>query len=136
LPDRTQQATRRALGDARMRELVDRYVTAWERRDVDALVAILAEDVTFAMPPYPHWWRGRHDVIGHVVGTGLPELRKLRTEANGQPAVAWYVRETRECPYQGRSIEVLAFDGERVSAIVAFASQRLFGDFGLPTELD
>jgi RNA polymerase sigma-70 factor, ECF subfamily len=135
VPDRTQQATRRALGDARMREFVERYVTAWERRDVDALVAILAEDVTFAMPPYPHWWRGRDDVIGHVVRTGLPELRKLRTEANGQPAVAWYVRETPGGPYLGRSMEVLAFDGERVSAIVAFASQRLFAAFGLPPEL-
>jgi RNA polymerase sigma-70 factor, ECF subfamily len=119
-----------------MRELVERYITAWERRDVDALVAILAEDVTFAMPPYPHWWRGRDHVIGHAVRTGLPQLRKLRTEANGQPAIAWYVRDTPEGPYQGKSIEVLAFDGERVSAIVAFASQRLFAAFGLPTELD
>jgi RNA polymerase sigma-70 factor (ECF subfamily) len=39
--------------------LIRVYVTAWEQRDVDALVAILAEDVTFAMPAYPHWWRGR-----------------------------------------------------------------------------
>src|ERR687885_1299909 len=84
LPDRTQQATRRALGDARMRDLVERYVDAWERRDVDALVAILAEDVTFAMPPHPRWWRGRDDVIAGVANTGLPEVRQLRTEANGQ----------------------------------------------------
>jgi RNA polymerase sigma-70 factor, ECF subfamily len=136
LPDRTQQATLRALGDARMRELVERYVAAWERRDVDALVAILAEDVTFAMPPHPHWWRGRDDVIGAVVRTGLPDVRKLRTEANGQPAVAWYVRETPGGPYVGRSIEVLSFDGERVSAIVAFVSKRLFACFGLPSELE
>jgi RNA polymerase sigma-70 factor (ECF subfamily) len=88
------------------------------------------------MPPYPHWWRGRDDVIGHVVRTGLPQLRTLRTEANGQPAVAWYVRETAGGPYEGRSMEVLAFDGEeRVSAIVAFASPRLFAAFGLPPEL-
>jgi RNA polymerase sigma-70 factor (ECF subfamily) len=99
-------------------------------------VAILAEDVTFAMPPYPHWWRGRDDVIGHVVSTGHPELRKLRTEANGQPAVAWYVREMPRGPYVGTSIEVLAFDGERVSAIVAFVSKRLFASFALPPELD
>ena len=68
--------------------------------------------------------------------TGLPELRKLRTEANGQPAIAWYVREPSGGPYVGRSIEVIAFDGERVSAIVAFASERLFAPFGLPSELD
>ncbi len=136
LPDRTQQATRHALGDARLRELVERYIVAWGRRDVDALVAILAEDVTFAMPPHPHWWRGRDDVIDVAVRSGLPELRKLRTEANGQPAVAWYVRDTPGGPYVGRSLEVLAFDGERVSAIVAFVSQRLFASFGLPPELD
>ena len=136
LPDRTQQATLRALGDARLRELVERYVHAWERRDVAALVAILAEDVTFAMPPYPHWWRGREDVIAFIVQTGLPELRVLRTEANGQPAVAWYVRETPGGPYIARSIEVLSFDGERVSAIVAFVSTPLFARFGLPPELD
>jgi RNA polymerase sigma-70 factor, ECF subfamily len=119
-----------------MRELVERYVAAWERRDVDALVAILAEDVTFAMPPHPHWWRGRDDVIAAVVRTGLPDVRKLLTEANGQPAVAWYVRDTPGGPYLARSIEVLSFDGERVSAIVAFASQRLFAGFGLPSELE
>jgi hypothetical protein len=50
--------------------------------------------------------------------------------------VAWYVRETPGGPYLGRSIEVLAFDGERVSAIVAFVSERLFASFGLPPELD
>jgi RNA polymerase sigma-70 factor, ECF subfamily len=135
LPDRTQQATLRVLGDARMRELVERYVDAWERRDVDALVKILAEDVTFAMPPHPNWWRGRDDVIGAVVRTGLPEVLKLRTEANGQPAVAWYVRRTPGGPYVPGSIEVLSFDGERVSAIVAFTSRGLFARFGLPSEL-
>lgn len=75
----------------------------------------IAEDVTFAMPPHPHWWRGRDDVIGFDARTGLPDLRKLRTEANGQPAVAWYVRETPGGPYVARSIEVLSSDGERVS---------------------
>jgi RNA polymerase sigma-70 factor (ECF subfamily) len=87
------------------------------------------------MPPHPHWWRGRDDVIGAVVRTGHPEVLKLRTEANGQPAVAWYVRRTPGGPYVAGSIEVLSFDGERVSAIVAFASKRLFARFALPSEL-
>lgn len=78
------------------------------------------------MPPHPHWWHGRDDVIGFVARTGLPDLRKLRAEANGQPAVAWYVRETPGGPDVASSIEVLCFDGERVSAIVAFVSKRLF----------
>jgi RNA polymerase sigma-70 factor (ECF subfamily) len=135
LPDRTQQSTMRALGNARTRDLVERYVAAWERRDVEALVAILAEDVTFAMPPHPHWWRGRDDVIGAVVRTGFPEVRKLRIEANGQPAIAWYVRQAPGGRYLPGSIEVISFDDGRVSAIVAFASERLFPYFGLPSEL-
>ena len=69
--------------------------------------------------------------------TGLPDLRTVRTEANGQPAVAWYVRETPGGPYIARSIEVLAFDDdERVSAIVAFVSKPLFERFGLPPTID
>jgi hypothetical protein len=55
--------TLRSLGDARLREVVQRYVEAWESRDVDAMVAILAEEATFAMPPFPGWFRGRDAVV-------------------------------------------------------------------------
>ena len=58
LPERSQQQTLRSLGDERLRGIVERYVEAWESRNVDAMVAVLAEDVTFAMPPFPHWWSG------------------------------------------------------------------------------
>ena len=51
LPEQSQQATLRALGDERVREIVDGYVDAWERGDVDAVVAMLTEDAAFAMPP-------------------------------------------------------------------------------------
>ena len=54
LPEQSQQATLlRALGDVALREIVDGYVEAWERGDVDAVVAMLAEDATMAMPPIP-----------------------------------------------------------------------------------
>ena len=92
LPERSQQATLRALGDERMREVVERYVAAWERGDVDALLAMLAEDATFSMPPLPHWWSGREGVMDFIVCTGLPWLRHVVTRAGGQPAVAWYIR--------------------------------------------
>src|SRR5215218_2713892 len=55
-PDSSQQATLRSLGDERVREIVTSYIDAWERGDVDAIAAMLAEDATFAMPPYPTWW--------------------------------------------------------------------------------
>src|SRR5439155_12232740 len=59
LPEQSQQATLRALGDDGLREVVDGYVDAWERGDVDAVVAMLTEDATFAMPPLRTWFGGR-----------------------------------------------------------------------------
>ena len=50
-------------------------------------------------------------MIAFVVSTGLPDTRFARTEANGQPAVAWYVSEAPGEPHTARSIEVLSFDG-------------------------
>jgi RNA polymerase sigma-70 factor (ECF subfamily) len=135
LPDRSQQAALRSLGDERLRGLVERYVEAWESRDVGAMVAVLAEDVTFAMPPFPHWFSGRDTVITFMVGTGKPPLRHVLTRAGGQPAVAWYVRRPPRGVYLPTSIEVLALEGERVKEVTAFASASLFPYFGLPSEL-
>ena len=97
LPERSQQATLRSLGDERLRRLVQRYVEAWESRDVDPMVAVLAEDVTFAMPPFPRWFSGREAVRVHGA-TGKPPLRHVVTRAGGQPAVAWYVSRRRRVP--------------------------------------
>jgi RNA polymerase sigma-70 factor, ECF subfamily len=62
LPEKSQQATMRSLGDERVRALVQRFIDAFERGDVDAIVALLAEDATFAMPPYEEWYRGREAI--------------------------------------------------------------------------
>ena len=57
LPEQSQQETLRSLGDDGLRELVDEYVEAWERGDVDAVVAMLTEDAAFSMPPLKTWFR-------------------------------------------------------------------------------
>jgi RNA polymerase sigma-70 factor (ECF subfamily) len=134
LPDMNQQATLRALGDERLNGLVQRYIDAWESRNVDAMVTVLAEDVSFAMPPHPNWFRGRDAVIAFIVGTGKPPLRFVATSANGQPAVGWYMLDARRKSFLPTSIEVLTIEGERVKEIVAFVWPELFVRFGFPRE--
>ena len=135
LPERSQQATLRALGDERVSRLVRDYIAAWERRDVDALVALLADDATLAMPPYPNWFRGRDAIIAFIVGTGRPGLRHVPVHANAQHGVAWYVPEPGATTYRAASIELLTLDGDRIGTITAFASPALFARFGLPERM-
>ena len=93
LPEQSQQETLRAVGDERIRGLVNAYVDAWQRGDVDALRALLAEDAVFSMPPWSAWWRGRETIAGFATvahQTCGRSTRRCRRRANGQPAVAYY----------------------------------------------
>jgi RNA polymerase sigma-70 factor (ECF subfamily) len=134
LPAQSQQATLRELGDERLRAVVESYVEAWEARNVDALLALLVEDVRFAMPPFPNWFAGRDTVIAFIASTGKPRLRHMVTTANGQPAVAWYSWREQRGIYAPSSLEVLGLEGSQVKEITAFASPELFPRLGLPAE--
>ena len=68
LPERSQQAVLSSLDDQDLREIVDRFVDALERADVDAVVAMLAADAAFTMPPRPTWYRGREAVAAFLEG--------------------------------------------------------------------
>jgi len=137
LPARSQQATLRSLGDDRIRELVESFVDAFERGDVDAILALVAEDATFAMPPYAGWYRGR-DALGDswlMPGGPPPRLRYVPTRANGQPALGTYQLDPGGGCYVPIALEVLTLDGARISEITAFRLPEVFRLFGLPDEL-
>jgi RNA polymerase sigma-70 factor (ECF subfamily) len=90
LPALSQQATLGSLGDVRLRELVDRYVQAWERHDVEAIVAMLTESVTIAMPPTTTWYRGRETVaafLGARPMNGSMKWQLTPARVSGQLAV-------------------------------------------------
>jgi RNA polymerase sigma-70 factor, ECF subfamily len=138
LPERSQQATLRSLGDDGLRVLVEGYVDAWERADVDAIAAMLAEDAAFTMPPQALWFRGR-DTIGEFL-----RLRPLHdryrwrivpTSANGQPAFAHYIWSETENAFVAEGIAVLTLDGDRISELTVFREPELFEPFGLPDRL-
>src|SRR5436309_2362174 len=102
LPERSQQATLRPLGDDGLRDVVDGYVDAWQRGDVEAVVAMLTEDATFAMPPLRTWFGGREEIGIFLAGwplSGLWRWRPLRVRANGQEALAFYSWDPEEEAY-------------------------------------
>jgi RNA polymerase sigma-70 factor (ECF subfamily) len=139
LPDRSQQSTARALGDDAQRRIVDTFVAAWERADVDAVVALLTDDVTLDMPPIPTWFAGREAVEEFLARRPLaPDRRRriIQTRANGQPAFAYYAWSERERRFAAHGITVLTFRGPRVAALTAFQLPELFARFGLPGHVE
>ena len=137
LPERSQQATLRALGDERVTAVVESYVDAWATRDIDAVAALLAEDAVFSMPPWPSWWRGRDTIAGLVkcAVENCPETRAVLTRAGGQPAIASYGLDPATGRYLATAIDVLTLDGTMIREVTAFVSPELFAHFGLPAEL-
>lgn len=71
LPERSQQETLGSLDDRDLRRVVERFVVAWERADVDAIVSMLAEDAVLAMPPNPSWFAGRDAIAAFLAAIAL-----------------------------------------------------------------
>jgi RNA polymerase sigma-70 factor, ECF subfamily len=137
LPERSQQATMRSLGDERMRELVDAYVEAWARADVDTLRALLAEDAVVSMPPWAIWWRGGDAIAGFAkTAHGVcGESWNLPTRANGQLAIASYSLDTATGRDEAVAIGVFTFDGAVIKEITSFVTPEVFPSFGLTPAL-
>ena len=138
IPSRTQQQTLRRLDDARLREIVAGYAAALERGDADTLVALLTEDVTWSMPPLPHWYHGLEAVTDFAVRvplTGCGSWRHLPTSANGQPAVGCYLWNDDARAHLAWSINVLTLRGEHIAEITSFLGPDHFTLFGLPASL-
>jgi RNA polymerase sigma-70 factor, ECF subfamily len=110
LPERSQQATLRALGDEEVRELVEAYIDAWSRRDVEAIAALLVEDAIFSMPPWPKWWQGR-ERIASLRRTRTASRRERSIRANGQAALASYSVDEETGQYAPAAIGVLRLEG-------------------------
>ncbi|MEV0233487.1 sigma-70 family RNA polymerase sigma factor [Nonomuraea sp. NPDC050786] len=138
IPSLSQQQALRKIGDAKVRQLVAAFAAALERGDIDALVPLLTEDVTWSMPPLPTWYQGLAavtDFAMQVPITRCSSWRCLPTSANGQPAVAFYLGGDAIGAHTAWSITVLAFDDARICQIVSFLGPEHFPSFALPASL-
>jgi RNA polymerase sigma-70 factor (ECF subfamily) len=134
LPERSQQATLRSLGDQRLSAIVDRYVESWAHNDVDALVEMLTESATLSMPPTASWLRGRDAIATSLSArplNGTQSWRLLPTSANGQPATGAYLLDTSGA-YPLHHLAVITLRGERIDEINAFHDLSAPERFGLP----
>src|SRR5829696_7001958 len=155
-PERSQQATLRALGDDGVRAVVERYMDAMGRADVDAVVAMLAEDAAWSMPPLASWFGGLEQVRGFLERgplSGEWRWRHLPASVNGQPTVATYSWDEACGTHLPFALDVLTLEGDRIRQITAFITRTLelddfsrwpeapldgrlsFEAFGLPAEV-
>jgi len=122
------------------RELLARYVDCSERVDAQGLAALLHSDVRFSMPPDPGVWTGRNVVVQGWIDGGFGSevfgsVRCVITHANGQPAVAGYMRTPGSAAYEPLAIDVLQVRDGVVTEIVTF-DRAMFQLFDLPATLD
>jgi len=121
------------------RELLARYVDAFERYDMDALTALIQEDATQSMPPYELWLSGREDILRWWVGpgAGCRGSRMLPTvAANGAPAFGQYKPSESGSGYDPWALQVLEVAGGRIAEFTFFlATDTIFPLFGLPPRL-
>lgn len=125
------------LDDAQQ-ALLDRYVGAFERYDLDDLTALLHEDVVQSMPPYDLWLRGREDIRGWYLGTGsgCRGSKLVATVANGSPAFGQY-RPDPDGGYHPWALQIIEItDGVIVGLNAFLDTDRWFPMFGLPSRLD
>jgi RNA polymerase sigma-70 factor (ECF subfamily) len=124
------------LSDAQV-QLVDRYVAAFERYDVDALTHMLHQDAVLSMPPYTLWLTGHAPIHAWLSGrgAGCRGSRLLPTLASGSPAFAQY-RPAPEGGHRAWALIVLELSGDRIARMTSFLdTETLFPRFGMPLEL-
>jgi RNA polymerase sigma-70 factor (ECF subfamily) len=131
--------------DLQTQALLDRYVQAWEKADVDELVALLKEEAVFSMPPSPSWYSGRAAIQQFIAATVFADYgmfpgvaggrwRLLPTRANHQPAYAIY-QKLEAGEYQAFGIHVLDVEAGQIAEVVSFIDPILPERFGLPSAL-
>ena len=125
-------------GSARERELIGRFTEAFERHDIERVVALLTEDALVTMPPTPLEYQGHAAIAAFLQNRadardGRP-VRLALVRANGQPAFGHYTKEADAPIASASGLFVLTLEGDRIAAMVRFGVEVL-PQFGLPPTL-
>ena len=123
-----------------LQTLLDRYMRAWATNDVDALISLLKEDATFAMPPLPAWYDGREAIrrffqASVFTTSRMPEWRLEPTCANAQPACVLYRLKPSTGAFAYFGLLILTIDGTLIASSTAFIDPSLGERFGFLSEL-
>lgn len=134
------EAVRAVREDAHTRGLLERYLQAWESADISMLVRLLQEDVIFAMPPAPAWFRGRDAVREGLLRLAFASeaarrWRLVPTHANAGPALAVYQRDPAGV-YRAAGVQTLTLADGLIAEAVFFLQPHLLAHFGLPAQLE
>ncbi len=134
---RRRESIRMRAPDARTKELLDRYVRAWESADIEGIIGLLTQDATFPMPPQPLWIQGKEAIraiLGETILSGDARGRwKLATiRANGQPGFAFYRLDEASQAYLPFAIQLITIKEGLVSGAITFGFPSLFRYFDLP----
>ncbi len=115
--------------------LLDRWVKAFEAKDIPAIIGMFTEDVVWEMPPYPQWYHGPEMIAWHLVHQcpAVPGgARMIAVEANGQPAYGLYLR-AEDGVFRPFNLQVLEIGQDRITRVSSFFDLSLFPRFGLPS---
>ncbi|MEA2401254.1 MAG: hypothetical protein QOK00_1657 [Thermoleophilaceae bacterium] len=126
LPEQSQQATLRSLDDQQLRDVVEGYMDAMSRGDIEAVVSMLAEEASWSMPPLPAWFTGTDELREFMKRGPLSgdwRWTQRPTRANGQLAVASYAWYEPDQAPRLFSIDVLTLEGPRIKAITSFITR-------------
>jgi RNA polymerase sigma-70 factor (ECF subfamily) len=133
LPEQSQQATLRALGERELQAIARAYMDAMERGDVPAVVAMLTEDATWSMPPIPSWYDRPATIAVFLREQALAQpWRHAATRANGQLAIGCYSLNAEGTRYEPGVLDVLQLRGDRIASVTGFVTPEVFPSFGLP----
>jgi RNA polymerase sigma-70 factor (TIGR02960 family) len=121
------------------RELLSSFGDAFERGDLDALMALLTDDAWIRMPPEPHEYQGRAAIAEFLRTRGIwrdgGSIRLVPTRANGQPAFGYYLSDRQADVAHAGGLFVLTLEGGAIAAITRFGDNGVLPYFGLPRTL-